>query len=73
MPARMKANGNFSDASVKRFYSVRTNRMMSPSDADDLGRPCNSLFELQVVHRYVFIVVKFCLKSCNLNLHMVYA
>jgi len=36
---------------------VRINRMMSPSDADDLGRPCNSLFEFQVVHRYVFIVV----------------
>jgi len=52
----MKANGNFSDASVERFYSVRINRM-SPSDADDLGRPRNSLFEFQVVHRYVFIVV----------------
>jgi len=23
----------------------------------DLDRPCNSLFEFQVVHRYVFIVV----------------
>jgi len=56
MSARMKANGNFSDASVERFYSVRINRM-SPSDADDLGRPRNSLFEFQVVHRYVFIVV----------------
>ena len=48
---------NFSDASVERFYSVRINRMMSPSDADDLGLPCNSLFEFQVVHQYVFIVV----------------
>jgi len=28
---------------------------------DDLGRPCNSLFQFQVVHRYVFIVVYFCL------------
>jgi len=46
--------------------------MISPSDADDLGRPCNSLFEIQVIHRYVFVVVKFCLKSCNLDLHMVY-
>jgi len=54
MPARMNANGNFSDASVERFYSVRTNRMMSPSDAVDPGRPRNSLFEFQVVHRYVF-------------------
>jgi len=52
MPARMKANGNFSDASVERL-----NRMMSPSDAVDLGRPWNSLFEFQVVHRYVFTVV----------------
>jgi len=25
----MKANGNFSDASVERFHSIRTNRMMS--------------------------------------------
>jgi len=57
MPARMKANGNFSDASVERFFSASINRMISPSDADDLGRPCNSLFEFQVVHRYVFTVV----------------
>jgi len=54
MPARMKTNGNFSDVSVERFYSVS---QKSPSDADDLGRPCNSLFEFQVVHRYVFMVV----------------
>jgi len=51
----MKANRNFSDANVERFYSVRINRM-SPSDVD-LGRPCNSLFEFQVVHRYVIIVM----------------
>jgi len=51
MPARMKANGNFSDANVERFCSVRTNRMISPSDADDLGRPGNSLFEFQVIHQ----------------------
>jgi len=57
MPARMKANGNFSEANVERFYFVRINSMISPSDAIHLGRPCNSLFELQVVHRYVFIVV----------------
>jgi len=38
-------------------------RLHSPaSDADDLGRPCNSLFEVQVVQRYVIIVVLFCLK-----------
>jgi len=49
----MKANGNFSDARLKRFYSVRINRMC-PSDAVDLGRPCSSLFQFQVVHRYVF-------------------
>jgi len=42
---------------VEPFHSVRINRMISLSDADDLGRPCNSLFEFQVVHRYVFIVV----------------
>jgi len=56
MPARMKANGSFSDASPERFYSVTINRM-SPSDAVDLGRSCNRLFEFQVVHRYVFTVV----------------
>jgi len=48
---------NFSDASLELFYSVRINRMMSPSDADDLGRPCNSLLEFQVVQRCVFIMV----------------
>ena len=53
---------NFSDASLELFYSVRINRMMSPSDADDLGRPCNSLLEFQVVQRCVFIMVQFCLK-----------
>jgi len=26
MPARMKTNGNFSDASVERFYSVSQNK-----------------------------------------------
>jgi len=57
MPARMNANGNFSGANVERFYSVRINRMMGLSDAANLDRPCNSLFEFQVVHRYVFIVV----------------
>jgi len=57
MPARMKANRIFNDASVERFYLVRLIRMMSPSDAVDLGRPCHSLFEFQVVHRYVFTVV----------------
>ena len=35
----------------------QNNRMINPSDADDLGRPSNSLFEFQEVHRYVFIVV----------------
>jgi len=53
----MRANGNFSDATIERFYLVRKNRMMSPSDAVDLGRLCNILFQFQVVHRYVFIVV----------------
>jgi len=53
----MKANGNSSDANVERFYSVRINPMMIPNDAVDLGPPCNSLFEFQVVHPYVFIVM----------------
>jgi len=52
----MKANGNLSDAGVERFYSLRINRTSS-SDAVDQGRTCNSLFEFQVVHRYVFTVV----------------
>jgi len=57
MPARMKANGKSSDKSVERFYLVTINRMVSPSDADDQGRPCNSQFEYEVVHRHVLIVV----------------
>jgi len=36
MPARMKANGYFSDSSFERFYSVKINRMISPSDTVDL-------------------------------------
>jgi len=43
--SKARAKRNFSDASDERFYSDRTNRMMSPSDARDLGRVCNSLFE----------------------------
>jgi len=39
------------------IQSVRINRMISPSDANDLGCPCSSLFEFQVVHRHVFITV----------------
>jgi len=57
MPIRIKANGNFIDANVEQFYSVRINCMISSSDAIDLARPCNSLFEHQVVHRHVFKVV----------------
>jgi len=57
MPAGMKASGNFCDVGVEQFYSVKTNCMMSPSDAVDLGHPCNSQFEFLVVHRYFFIVV----------------
>jgi len=57
MSAKMRANGNLSDASIERFYSVSVNRMMSPRAAVDLGRPCNSLCEFQVVYRYAFIVV----------------
>jgi len=41
------------------------------SDAVDLGRPGNSLFEFQVVHPYFFRVVYFCLKLSILDLHMV--
>jgi len=50
---RPKANGNFNDSSLELFYSVRISCVMSPSDAVDLGRPCES----QVVHRYVLMVV----------------
>jgi len=58
MPSRMKANGNFSDASVERIYSVSIICVMSPSDAVDVSCPCNSsLFEFQVAHRHVFMVV----------------
>jgi len=31
----------------------------------------NSLFEFQVIHGYIFIVVEFCLNKCNLDLQMV--
>jgi len=47
----MKANGNFSDTSAERFYLLRINRMMSPSEAVDLGRPRNRLFEFHLFHR----------------------
>jgi len=37
----MRANGNFSDASLERLHSVSINRVMSPSDAVDLESPLN--------------------------------
>jgi len=44
MPARMKANGNFRDASVEYFYSVRKNRMMhEPEWRCWPGSSCTSL------------------------------
>ena len=36
---------------------ISINRVMSPSDAVHIESTCNSLFEFQVVHRYVFTVV----------------
>ena len=58
----MKANGNFNDASLERFYSVSINLVISlrndhknniigPNDAVDLVRLCNCLLEFQVFHR----------------------
>jgi len=47
----MKVNGNSSDAGVERFYSIRINRVMNPSEAVDLGLPCNSLFKSLVAYR----------------------
>jgi len=35
----MRANGNFSDASLEWFYSVSINRAMSPSNTVDLELP----------------------------------
>jgi len=43
----MKAQGNCSDVILERLDSISINRAMSPRDAVDLGRPCNSLFEFQ--------------------------
>jgi len=42
-------------ASSGFIQSVRITRMISPSDADDLGCHCNSLFEFQMIQQYVFI------------------
>jgi len=39
MPARMKPNGNFSIASIERYYTLRINHMMSPNDCIDLKSP----------------------------------
>jgi len=58
IPARMKAYRNFSDASVEQFHSVSQKKlMMSLSDFDEVDRPCNSLFEFQEIHRFVYIAV----------------
>jgi len=55
MPAEWKQMEiSVTQASNGFIQSDRINRMISPSDADNLDRPCNSIFEFQVVHRYVF-------------------
>ena len=36
VPSGMKANENFSEAILERFYSVSINRVKSPSDGVDL-------------------------------------
>jgi len=45
MPARIKANGNFREASLERFYSVSTNRVMSLRNdhKNNIIGPCDSL------------------------------
>jgi len=39
MLSRMRANGDFSDASVERLHSVSMNGVMIPIDAVDLESP----------------------------------
>jgi len=39
VPARMRANGNFSDVSLERLHSVSVSRGMSLSYAVDLESP----------------------------------
>jgi len=46
----MRANGNNNEASVERFYSVRINRMMSPSDAVNL----ESLLAITYFYGHIF-------------------
>jgi len=45
VPAKMRANETFSDASLEelRSVSVNTNRVMSPSDVVDLESPLYSV------------------------------
>jgi len=43
VPARMRANENFSDASLELLHSVKVHRVMSPSDAVDLESPLKSV------------------------------
>jgi len=39
MPAKMRENGNFSNASLKQLHSVSISCTMSPNDAADLQSP----------------------------------
>jgi len=46
--ARIKANGNFNDASLERLHSVSglgINGVLSPSEAFDLDSPLNRMFQ----------------------------
>jgi len=49
MLSRMRANGDFSDASVERLHSVSINRVMSPIDAVDLESPLVKMKLLYVI------------------------
>jgi len=50
MPARMRANGNFSDTSLKWLHSVHC--VMSPGDAIELESPLNwcHLYSIYLKH-----------------------
>jgi len=50
MPERKQMETSVTQASNGFIQSFRINRIISPSYADDLARPCNSLFEFQVIH-----------------------
>jgi len=60
VPTWMKANGNFSDASLERLHSLRKSCVISPSDAADLESPLSVGIQVSVLQPFWIAMIISC-------------